>query len=135
VTLQISCPDADLDAALELVATLDLLRAPVTAVATGTVGGAAVAVYAAAHDRRAHPHALFVLAEPRVDATGDVESLAVAADQHRHRVAALVARIADACGRPADDVADDVRRGRVLAADEAAGYGLVGTVLAPRHRR
>ena len=51
VDLHLSCPDGDLGASLVLAEAIDLLRAPVTAVLLGNVGGAVVAVVAAA-DRR-----------------------------------------------------------------------------------
>ncbi|PYM78102.1 MAG: hypothetical protein DME13_29595 [Candidatus Rokuibacteriota bacterium] len=38
------------------------------------------------------------------------------------------ARLAKATGRPAEDVADDVRRGRHLDAREALEYGLIDAI-------
>src|SRR5262245_51853979 len=57
VRLQLNAPDGDLAAVFALVDTLDVMRAPVHAVATAEVGGAAVGVYAAARRRLAFPHA------------------------------------------------------------------------------
>ena len=125
ITLHISCPDGELDAALTLVATIDMLGAPVTAVAAGTVEGAAVAVYAAATHRRAHPHTTFVLREPRADLTGDAEQLRIAAEQHHRQIDTLHERIATTAGQPVDAVAHDMEQGRLLTAEQAVAYGLV----------
>ena len=94
VELHLSCPDGDVDAALMLADTLDLMRAPVTVTARGTVGGPVVAVLAAADRRLAHPHCLVVLREPRGTAAGRADELAIAADQHARRVRDLCERLA-----------------------------------------
>ena len=125
VQLHLTCPDGDLDAALALADTLDLMRAPVTALARGTVGGAAVGVLAAADRRLAHPHCTFVLREPHSCAVGRADELAIAAEQHALRVRELCQRVADASGRGIDVVAADLREGRVLTAGKALEYGLV----------
>jgi ATP-dependent Clp protease protease subunit len=125
ITMHVSSADADLDAAVTVVATIDLVHSDVTAIAAGTVEGAAVAVYAAAAHRIAHPHATFVLREPRAELHGDADRLAVAAEQHRRQVDRLCERIAAATGRSSDGIARDMEQGRLLTAEEALGYGLV----------
>jgi len=130
VELHLSCPDGDLDAALMLADTLDLMRAPVTVTARGTVGGPALAVLAAADRRLAHPHAMLVLREPRGTASGRADELAIAAEQHARRVRDLCRRLATATGRDVEAVAADLRQGRVLTAAEAVEYGLLHDVAA-----
>jgi ATP-dependent Clp protease protease subunit len=129
VRLQISSPDGELSAVFALVDTLDAMRAPVHAVATAEVGGAAVGVYAAAHRRLAFPHARFRLAEPRVAGlAGTADEVAAAAGQHLQALEDLVLRIAAACGQPRSRVEDDLAAGRLLSAQEAREYGLVETI-------
>ncbi|HET6815995.1 MAG TPA: ATP-dependent Clp protease proteolytic subunit [Mycobacteriales bacterium] len=125
ISLHMSCPDGELDATLALIATMDLIAADVHAVAAGTVSGAAVGAFAAATQRRAHPHTTFLLFEPKADLRGGADQLTAAADQHRHQLQTLVDRIATACGRSSDDVAADLRTGRLLTAQDAVDYGLV----------
>jgi ATP-dependent Clp protease, protease subunit len=125
ISVHMSCPDGELDPTLSLVATIDLVAAEVQAVAAGAVSGAAIGAFAAAALRRAHPHTTFLLFEPKADLRGGSDQLAAAADQHRRQLQTLVDRIAAACGRDASDVADDLRAGRLLTADEAVDYGLV----------
>lgn len=133
VQLRMSCPDADIGAdigaAQSLIATIDLIGAPVHAIAVGPVCGAAVAVYATAVRREAHPHATFVLREPTTRIAGDAEHLATEAEQHRRQLASIVGRIAATTGRTADSVAADMRTGRFLTADQALGYGLVQAIV------
>jgi ATP-dependent Clp protease, protease subunit len=131
INLQMSCPDGDLDATLALVATIDLISAEVHAVAAGAVSGAAVGAFAAAAQRRAHPHTTFLLFEPKADLRGGADQLTAAADQHRHQLQTLVARISTACGRHPDEVAADLRAGKLLTATDAVDYGLVQDLTSP----
>ena len=125
ITIHVSVPDAELDAALGLLATIDLLASDVTAIAGGTVEGAAVAVYCAAAHRLAHPHTQFVLREPVAELRGGAGELQVAAEQHRRQLVTLRDRIAAATGRDRADVDRDMTKGRLLTADEAVAYGIV----------
>jgi ATP-dependent Clp protease protease subunit len=125
INLHMSCPDGELDPTLALVATIDLIGAEVHAVAAGTVSGAAVGAFAAAGRRRAHPHTTFLLFEPKADLRGGADQLTAAAEQHRHQLQTLIDRIATACGRDPDDVATDLRTGKLLTAADAVAYGLV----------
>jgi ATP-dependent Clp protease protease subunit len=125
ITLHMSCPDGELDATLSLIATIDLIGVDVHAVAAGAVSGAAVGAFAAAGQRLAHPHTTFLLFEPKADLRCGADQLAAAADQHRHQLQTLVNRIALACGRESEDVAADLRTGKLLTAADAVDYGLV----------
>jgi ATP-dependent Clp protease protease subunit len=125
VQLHISCPDGDLDAAIMLAETLDLLQAPVHAIAGGLLGGPPVAVYASAARRLAHRHAAFQLREPHAHMEGNAEQLAGRIAQHQHQLAYLHRHVADACGQSVETVAADMRAGRLLTAAAAADYGLV----------
>jgi ATP-dependent Clp protease, protease subunit len=125
ISVHMSCPDGALDATLSLIATIDLIASPVHAVAAGTVSGAAVGAFAAAAQRRAHPHTTFLLFEPKADLRGGADQLAAAADQHRHQLQTLVDRLAAACGGDGEQVTEDLRSGRLLTAAEAVDYGLV----------
>lgn len=126
VELQLACPTSDLDAALGLADAVDLLSLPVRAVVRGTLGGPVLAVLAAATERVASRRAVLVLSVPRAPAReGSAEDVRLAAEQLEHQLAVLRDRLAAATGRAPDDVAADLRAGRVLGAEEAVAYGLV----------
>jgi ATP-dependent Clp protease protease subunit len=118
---------------LPIVDALDLTGAPVHATALGTLTGPAIALLAVADRRAAGPHALFQLREPRgprVEHGREVERSAAA---HAREVALVAERLATACGRPVDEVAADMRAGRLLTAQEARDYGLVDDTEPSRH--
>ncbi len=125
VQLRLSGVGADLDTALTLVDALDLMGAPVHATCVGTLTGPAVALLAVAARRTAGRHTTLHLCEPRVPHVlggREVESLAA---EHTRQLRRLQERLAEACGRPADEIAADMRAGKLLTAAEARDYGLI----------
>jgi ATP-dependent Clp protease protease subunit len=125
VQLRLSGVSADLDGALTLVDALDLMGAPVHATVLGTLTGAAVAVLAVADRRAAGAHAVVHLTEPRTPRRGlgrDVEALAT---EHARQLRRLQERLAEATGRDVEQIAADMRTGRLLSTEEAREYGLV----------
>lgn len=131
VTLRLTGVKADLDTALTLVDTLDLMGAPVHATCLGTLTGAAIAILAVADQRVAAPHATMHLCEPRTQQGVTSRDLETHAENHHRQLRRLQERIATACRRPVDVVAADMRDGRILTAEEAHGYGLVDTSTRP----
>jgi ATP-dependent Clp protease, protease subunit len=125
VSLRLSGVSADLGAALTLVDAVDLMGAPVHAVCLGTLSGPAVALLAVAARRVAGRHATLHLCEPRWPHGLPGRDLETVAAEHARQLRRLQERMAEACRRPADEIAADMRVGRLLSADEARDYGLV----------
>jgi ATP-dependent Clp protease protease subunit len=133
VRLRLSGVSADVDGVLALVDAIDLMSAPVHATALGTLAGPAVALLAVADRRTAGGHALFQLTEPKAPRHVGGRDVAAWAAEHGRQVRRLQERLAEACDRPVDEIADDMRAGKLLGADEAREYGLVDVVgTAPR---
>jgi len=131
IELYVDSPDGTLEAAFVLIDTLDLLRPPVRAHCRGQAGGPAVGVVAVAGHRAASPHASFRLAQPTVQLTGVPDQVAAQSEQHQALLRRFEARLARATGRPADEIARDLRRGRYLDAREALAYGLIDAISVP----
>ena len=127
VSLRLSGVSADLGAVLTLVDALDLMGAPVHALCLGTLTGAAVALLAVADQRVAGRHVTVHLCEPRAPHGIPGRELETLAAEHARQLRHLQERIADACGRPADEIAADMRSGKLLTAEEARDYGLLDT--------
>jgi ATP-dependent Clp protease, protease subunit len=134
IRLHLSCPTGDLDASVMLAETLDVIQAPLHAVAGGLLGGPVIAVYASAGRRLAHRHAAFQLDEPRAHMEGTADQLAGRIAQHQHQLDYLHRHVADACGRTVESVAADMAAGRLLTAEAAVGYGLVHEVTSKVHK-
>jgi ATP-dependent Clp protease, protease subunit len=129
IELHLSCRDSDLDPALALAGTVQMVQAPVHAIVHGTLRGPAIAVLCAATERGAHSGAVLVLSLPHSTAEGTADQLAIQAEHHEHQTARLRDLIATATGWDADWVAAELRSGRVLSAEDALNYGLINRLL------
>jgi ATP-dependent Clp protease protease subunit len=125
VRLRLSGVGVDLEGALTLVDALDLVGVPVHATSLGTLSGPAVAVLAVADRRVTGAHAMVRLCEPRAPRGVPGYEVEAWAAEHARQLRRLQERLAAACGRPVDEVAADMRAGRLLDAEEARAYGLV----------
>jgi ATP-dependent Clp protease protease subunit len=130
VQLHLAAPDGELSAAFTVVDALDAVRAPVHAVVTSEVGGAAVAVLVAADHRLAYRHARIRLAEPKAATmAGTADEVAAAAGQYLRELEELAVRLAEVTGQPRSRVETDLSAGRVLTAEQACEYGLLGGIV------
>jgi ATP-dependent Clp protease protease subunit len=112
---------------------VDAMRAPVHAVVTTLVGGAAVAVLAAADRRLAYRHARIRLAEPRTaPVAGTADEVAAAAGRYLRELEELTVRLAEVTGQPRSRVEDDLSAGRMLDAQQAREYGLIDDIVGQR---
>jgi ATP-dependent Clp protease, protease subunit len=125
VRLRLSGVGVDLEGAVTLVDALDLVGVPVHATSLGTLSGPAVAVLAVADRRVTGAHAMVRLCEPRAPRGVPGYEVEAWAAEHARQLRRLQERLAAACGRPVDEVAADMRAGRLLDAEEARAYGLV----------
>jgi ATP-dependent Clp protease protease subunit len=120
--------DGTLEAAFVLIDVIDGARTTVRAHCRGQVGGPAVGVAAAASRCSAAPHTTFRLTAPVEKLTGTADEVGERSSQHRQLLWRFQARLAKATGRPPEDIADDMRRGRYLDAREALDYGLIDAI-------
>ena len=127
VRLRLSGVSVDLGGALTIVDALDLMGVPVHATALGMLTGPAVAVLAVADTRAAGPHAVLHLKEPRVGRSLHNREVEVWAAEHARQLRRLQERLAEATGRPVEQIAADMAAGLALGAEEAKEYGLVDT--------
>jgi len=128
IDIVLNSRDGTLEAAFALIDVVDAARAVVRVQCQGQVSGAAIGVLAAADQRVATSHTSFRLIAPATQLTGPPEQLVEQSQQHRHLLWRLQVRLAKATGRPPDDVADDMRRGRYLDASDAVTYGLIDAI-------
>ena len=132
IALHLDSPDGTLEAAFVLIDTLGLLHATVRAHCRGQIGGPVLGVLAAVHHRSATPHARFRLTQPTTQLSGTPDQIAARTQQYRDLLWRLQARLAHLTGRPAEEIADDMRSGRSLDVQDALAYGLIDEITAAR---
>lgn len=132
IELHLDSPDSALGASFVLIDVADTLRSPLRVLCRGQVAGPAVGVVAAADHRAAAPHARFHLAQPTTRFAGTPPEIAAQSRQQRELLWKLYGRLARCTGRPPEEVAEDMRRGRYLDAREALAYGLIDEITGAR---
>jgi ATP-dependent Clp protease protease subunit len=128
IEVYLDSPDGTLEAAFVLIDTLSLLHAPVRVHCRGQVGGPAIGVVAAAGHRSAFAHTRFRLAQPTAQFSGTADEIAALSRQYQDLLWRLQARVARTTGRPVEEIAADMRRGRYLDARDALEYGLIDAI-------
>jgi ATP-dependent Clp protease, protease subunit len=130
IDLHLDSPGGALGAAFVLVDTADTLRSELRVLCRGQVGGPAILLVSGADHCAATPHARFHLAQPTVRFTGTPEEIVAQSRQHQELLWKLYGRLAQRTRQPAEEIAEDMRRGRYLDAREALAYGLIDQIMA-----
>jgi len=132
IELHLDSPDGALGAAFVLIDTADKLRSALRVLCRGQIGGPAIGVVAAGDHRAATPHARFHLSQPTARFVGTPEEIAAQSRQQQELLWKLYGRLAGRTGRPAEEIAEDMRRGRYLDARQALDYGLIDKITTAR---
>jgi ATP-dependent Clp protease protease subunit len=132
IELHLDSPDGALGAAFALIDTADTLRSDLRIFCRGQIGGPAIGMLTAADHCAAAPHTRFRLCQPRTRFAGTPDEIAAQNRQQQDLLWKLYGRLARRTGRPAEEIAEDMRRGRYLDALEAADYGLIDNITAAK---
>jgi ATP-dependent Clp protease protease subunit len=132
IELHLDSPDGGLRAAFVLMDTADMLRSPLRVLCRGQIGGPPIGVIATADHCAAAPHTQFHLSQPTGRFAGIPEEIAAQNRQQQELLWKLYGRLARRTGRPAEEIAEDMRRGRYLDALEAFKYGLIDEITASK---
>ncbi len=132
IRLELQGLSGELSAALTVMGVLAVVGVGVHAYAGGRVSGPALGVLAACSTRRAYPHAVFAMSEPRLAFDGTVTELAGHQEQLQVMLDALYGALAEVTGREVDEIRADARRERVLTTEQAISYGLLQGPAGPR---
>jgi ATP-dependent protease ClpP protease subunit len=110
---------------------IDLLGVPVHTTCAGRAEGPAVGVLAVSHRRAVAPHARLRLSEPRASFAGHASDVTGWAEEHRRQLDQFCARLAECSRLAADEVAEELRVGRWIGAEEALRLRLVDEIARP----
>lgn len=128
VELAIDCGSGSTSAALAVMDVIDLLGVPVRGWCLGQAMGPVVGVLAVCSHRTLAAHARIRLVEPKIDMSGDAQTLENSVTAHRQHWVQFCSRLSGATCQPVDRVLADTAKGRFLSVDEALSYGLADEV-------
>jgi len=125
VRLELQNLRAELGAVVTVMGILDVMRVSVHGCVSGELGGPALGLLACCPVRSAYPNAALTLSEPRAHLTGTATALSAREQQFQRMLDTIYFKLAEVTGRPAEQIREDARQGRVLTAAQAVGYGLI----------
>jgi ATP-dependent Clp protease, protease subunit len=132
VRLELQNLRAELGAVLTVMGILDVMRVSVHGCVSGELGGPALGLLACCPVRSAYPNTTLTLSEPRVHLTGTATALSAREQQFQRMLDTIYFKLAEVTGRPAEQIREDARQGRVFTAGQAVGYGLIQRQEGPR---
>lgn len=131
ISLYINSPGGSVSAGLGIIDTMNLISNDVITIGTGMSAsmGAMILLSGAKGKRCVLPHSEVMIHQPLGGAQGQATDVLLTA-KHLEKVRkTLYSMIADATGKPYDEVADACERDNYLDADEALAFGLVDKII------
>src|SRR5437016_900576 len=112
IEVHLDSPAGALGAVFVLIDTANTLRSALRILCRGQIGGPAIGVVTAADHCAAVPHARFHLSQPTARFAGTPAEIAAQSRQQPEVLWRPFGRLARRTGRPAEEIAEDTRRGR-----------------------
>ena len=135
ITMYINSPGGSFTALTAIYDTMMYVKPQIQTVCLGQAASAAAVLLAAGSPgkRLALPNARILIHEPAMEGMqGQASDIAIVADEIDRMNRWLIDTIAKHSGTPAEQVAKDISRDKILTAEQAKEYGLVDQVLVSR---
>ena len=135
ITMYINSPGGSFTALTAIYDTMQFIRPQVQTVCLGQAASAAAVLLAAGSEgkRLALPNARVLIHEPAMEGMhGQASDIAIVADELERMNDWLCTTLALHTGKSADEIKNDIKRDKILTADDAKEYGLVDQVLTSR---
>ena len=135
IHLYINSPGGVVTAGLAIYDTMQYIKPQIQTVCLGQAASAAAVLLAAGSPGRrlALPNARVLIHEPAMEGMqGQASDIAIVADELERMNNWLCDTLSHHSGKPADEIKNDIKRDKILTADDAKEYGLVDQVLTSR---
>ena len=135
ITMYINSPGGSFTALTAIYDTMQYIKPQVQTVCLGQAASAAAVLLAAGSEgkRLALPNARVLIHEPAMEGMhGQASDIAIVADELERMNDWLCTTLALHTGKSADEIKNDIKRDKILTADDAKEYGLVDQVLTSR---
>jgi ATP-dependent Clp protease protease subunit len=133
ISLYINSPGGQAYAGMAIYDTMQYVRPDVSTVCIGMgmSAGAMILCGGAAGKRYALPNAKLMIHQGSAGFSGTPADIQIQAREVLETMQRMAEVIALHCGRPVDEVLDDIDRDRFMTAQEGVEYGLIDEVMAP----
>lgn len=128
IQMYINSPGGDVMAGLQIHDTMKMIKAPVHTICTGMAASMAAILLAAGDNRGALPNATIMIHQPMGGAFGQASDIAIANERIQFYKHKLYSILAEATGKPIDDIYKDCDRDYWMSSEEAKEYGLIDKV-------
>lgn len=137
ITLYINSPGGSVSAGFAIYDTMQYLTCDVATVCVGQAASMGAFLLAAGTKgkRFALPHSRIMIHQPMGGARGQASDIEIQAREIRHLKDTLTEIMANATGKPKDQIHKDIDRDFFMSAASAKEYGLIDDVLPPRARK
>ena len=135
IYLYINSPGGSVTAGMAIYDTMQYIKPQIQTVCLGQAASAAAVLLAAGSPGRrlALPNARVLIHEPAMEGMqGQASDIAIVADELERMNNWLCDTLSHHAGKPADEIKNDIKRDKILTADDAKEYGLVDQVLTSR---
>lgn len=131
ISLYVNSPGGSVSAGMGIIDTMNLVGPDVSTIATGMAAsmGAMILLSGAKGKRYALPHAEVMIHQPLGGSQGQASDMILAAKHIERTRATINQMIADATGKPIDEIAIATERDNFMTADEALAFGLIDKIL------
>ena len=131
ITVYVNSPGGDADSGFGIYDIMRFVRPPITTICLGLAASAAVTIFLGGSKGRRFslPHSRFLIHQPSSYAQGQASDIEITANEIIKIRDAYIESIAEATGRSAKKILDDVNRDFWLTAKEAKEYGLVDRIV------
>ncbi|MBE6765175.1 MAG: ATP-dependent Clp endopeptidase proteolytic subunit ClpP [Clostridia bacterium] len=134
ISLYINSPGGSVTAGLGIYDTMNYIKCDVSTICVGMAASMGAFLLAAGTKgkRYALPNSEIMIHQPLGGTKGQATDIEIQANQILKLKKKLNTMLADATGRPLDEVSRDTERDNYMTAEEAAAYGLVDKVIYKR---
>lgn len=135
ITMYINSPGGSFTALTAIYDTMQYVKPQIQTVCLGQAASAAAVLLAAGSPGRrlALPNARVLIHEPAMEGVqGQASDIAIVADEIERMNQWLINTLAQHSGTSAEQIAKDIKRDKILTAEQAKEYGLVDQVLVSR---
>ena len=134
INIYINSPGGSFTALTAIYDTMQFVRPDISTVCLGQAASAAAVLLAAgAHGKRfAVPNARILIHQPSGSGEGQSSDIEIQAREIMRMNSLLEKMLSDATGQTVEQVRNDIKRDKILTAEEAVTYGLIDEVIQSR---